>query len=232
MIGWLDRPVPERCPRRNRKPTLDAARATPAGLVAASVLRDMLRADDARAAPLQPVVPLVCGLSPDDPIWHPTTFTKNHERLVNDQVMGCFLEKRMATSEVTPLLSDEHFRWMAPCCRPGPPMPRLSGLMDSSIDHRRPQAQVMVSGFPRKARSGPRALIMAISYVEQRLEQGLTPADAPTTPRPAPPPPHRAAPAGGHPARAAPPRPRETGAQSARGRGGVSYPPTCTPTGG
>lgn len=28
------------------------------------------------------------GLSPDDPIWPPTTFTKNRERLLNDQVMG------------------------------------------------------------------------------------------------------------------------------------------------
>ena len=28
------------------------------------------------------------GLSPDDPIWHPTTFTKNRDRLLNEQVMG------------------------------------------------------------------------------------------------------------------------------------------------
>jgi transposase len=49
------------------------------------------------------------GLSPDDPIWHPTTFTKNRERLLNDQVMGRFLEKLMAAPEVKPLLSDEHF---------------------------------------------------------------------------------------------------------------------------
>jgi IS5 family transposase len=26
------------------------------------------------------------GLSPDDPIWHPTTFTKNRERLLNEQI--------------------------------------------------------------------------------------------------------------------------------------------------
>jgi hypothetical protein len=49
------------------------------------------------------------GLSPYDPIWHPTTFTKNRERLLNDQVMGCFLEKLMGAPEVKPLLSDEHF---------------------------------------------------------------------------------------------------------------------------
>jgi Transposase domain (DUF772) len=33
------------------------------------------------------------GLSPDDPIWHPTTFTKNRERILNDHVMGRFLEE-------------------------------------------------------------------------------------------------------------------------------------------
>jgi len=49
------------------------------------------------------------GLSPDDPIWHATTFTKNRERLLNDQVMGRFLEKLMGAPEVKPLLSDEHF---------------------------------------------------------------------------------------------------------------------------
>jgi transposase len=49
------------------------------------------------------------GLSPDDPIWHPTTFTKNRERLLNEQVMGKFLEKLMGAPEAKPLLSDEHF---------------------------------------------------------------------------------------------------------------------------
>jgi transposase len=33
------------------------------------------------------------GLSPDDAFWHPTTFTKNRDRLLNDDVMGLFLEK-------------------------------------------------------------------------------------------------------------------------------------------
>jgi hypothetical protein len=26
------------------------------------------------------------GLSPDDTVWHPTTFAKNHERLLNVRV--------------------------------------------------------------------------------------------------------------------------------------------------
>ena len=49
------------------------------------------------------------GLSPDDPIWHPTTFTKNRDRLLNDAVMGAFLDKLMGSPDVKPLLSDEHF---------------------------------------------------------------------------------------------------------------------------
>ena len=49
------------------------------------------------------------GLTPDDSIWHPTTFTKNRDRLLNGQVMGKFLEKPMGAPEVKPLLSNEHF---------------------------------------------------------------------------------------------------------------------------
>ncbi len=49
------------------------------------------------------------GLSPDDAIWHPTTFTKNRDRLLNNDVMGLFLEKLMGAPEVKRLLSDEHF---------------------------------------------------------------------------------------------------------------------------
>jgi transposase len=49
------------------------------------------------------------GLGPDDPIWHPTTFTKNRERLLNEELMARFLNKVMAAPEVQPLLSDEHF---------------------------------------------------------------------------------------------------------------------------
>jgi transposase len=49
------------------------------------------------------------GLSPDDPIWYLTIFTKNHDRLLKEQVMGRFLEKLMGAPEVKPLLIGEHF---------------------------------------------------------------------------------------------------------------------------
>jgi transposase len=80
------------------------------------------------------------GLSPDDPIWHPTTFTKNRERLLNDDaVMGRFLEKLIGAPEVKLLLSGMRTSlWMAPCCRPGPLMPRSSASMVRTIPRHRP----------------------------------------------------------------------------------------------
>jgi transposase len=49
------------------------------------------------------------GLNPDDPVWHSTTFTKNRDRLLNEELMAKFLELLMASPEVKPLLSSEHF---------------------------------------------------------------------------------------------------------------------------
>ena len=49
------------------------------------------------------------GLNPDDPIWHPTTFTKNRDRLLNEELMAKFLELLLAAPEVKPLRSSEHF---------------------------------------------------------------------------------------------------------------------------
>jgi transposase len=49
------------------------------------------------------------GLNPDDPVWHPTSLTKNRDRLLNEELMAKFLELLLATPEVKPLLSSEHF---------------------------------------------------------------------------------------------------------------------------
>jgi transposase len=49
------------------------------------------------------------GLNPDDPVWHPTTFTKNRDRVLNEELMAKFLELLLAAPEVKPLLSSEHF---------------------------------------------------------------------------------------------------------------------------
>jgi transposase len=49
------------------------------------------------------------GLSPDDPVWDPTTFTKNRDRLQNGEVFAKFMARLLNHSKVKPLLSDEHF---------------------------------------------------------------------------------------------------------------------------
>lgn len=48
------------------------------------------------------------GLNPDDPVWHPTTFTKNRDRLLNEELMARFLELLLAAPEIEPLLSSGH----------------------------------------------------------------------------------------------------------------------------
>src|SRR3954469_14511204 len=49
------------------------------------------------------------GLSPDDPVWDPTTFTKNRERLQAGEVLEKFMTRLLNHPQVKPLLSDQHF---------------------------------------------------------------------------------------------------------------------------
>jgi transposase len=49
------------------------------------------------------------GLSPDDRIWDPTTFTKNRDRLQQGDVFQKFMTKLLNLPQVKPLLSDAHF---------------------------------------------------------------------------------------------------------------------------
>jgi transposase len=49
------------------------------------------------------------GLSPDDPVWDPTVFTKNRDRLQSGEVFAKFMAKLLNHAQVKSLLSDEHF---------------------------------------------------------------------------------------------------------------------------
>ena len=49
------------------------------------------------------------GLSPDDPVWDATSFTKNRERLQQGDVFQKFMARLLAHEQVKPLLSDDHF---------------------------------------------------------------------------------------------------------------------------
>jgi len=62
-----------------------------------------------RAAKLQSSLSWFVGLSPDDPVWDPTVFTKNRERLQQGDVFQKFMAKLLDHPKVKPLLSDEHF---------------------------------------------------------------------------------------------------------------------------
>jgi transposase len=49
------------------------------------------------------------GLSLDEPIWSPTTFSKNRDRLLAGDIAAAFFDAVRAQAETAGLLSDEHF---------------------------------------------------------------------------------------------------------------------------
>lgn len=49
------------------------------------------------------------GLNLDDPVWVPTTFTKNRDRLLRGDIAGAFFAAVLRQAEDANLLSDEHF---------------------------------------------------------------------------------------------------------------------------
>ncbi|OBY25252.1 hypothetical protein A9D60_22430 [Leisingera sp. JC1] len=49
------------------------------------------------------------GLGVDDPVWLPTVFTKNYDRLLTSDMSRKVMAAILAHREVAPLLSDEHF---------------------------------------------------------------------------------------------------------------------------
>ena len=49
------------------------------------------------------------GLNLDDPVWHPTTFTKNRDRLLAGDLAAAFFDAVQAHARAAGLLSDEHF---------------------------------------------------------------------------------------------------------------------------
>ena len=49
------------------------------------------------------------GINLDDPVWHPTTFTKNRERLLDGEIAQEFFERVVALARERGLTSDEHF---------------------------------------------------------------------------------------------------------------------------
>ena len=49
------------------------------------------------------------GMSQTDPVWNPTVFTKNRERLLSGEIDRLFFERVIEQARSARLLSDEHF---------------------------------------------------------------------------------------------------------------------------
>ena len=49
------------------------------------------------------------GLGMDDPIWSPTTFSKNRDRLLQSDIAAAFFDAVVGRARTAGLLSDEHF---------------------------------------------------------------------------------------------------------------------------
>jgi transposase len=49
------------------------------------------------------------GLSPDEPVWDPTTFTKNRDRLLAGDIAEAFAREVLKAADARHLLSHEHF---------------------------------------------------------------------------------------------------------------------------
>jgi transposase len=49
------------------------------------------------------------GLSPDEAVWDPTTFSKNRDRLERGDIFQTFMTRLLNHPQVKPLLLDEHF---------------------------------------------------------------------------------------------------------------------------
>src|SRR5262245_28126990 len=49
------------------------------------------------------------GLGMDDPVWSPTTFTKNRDRLLDGDIAAAFFDAILIHAESARLLSNEHF---------------------------------------------------------------------------------------------------------------------------
>ena len=72
------------------------------------------------------------GLNPDNPVCHPTTFTKERDRILNKELMAKFVVLLLAAPEVKGLLSSPT---MAPSCGPSRPTVHWSRAIATTLNH-------------------------------------------------------------------------------------------------
>jgi transposase len=127
----LEERVPPRHPLRKIKRVVDAALVTldadfeqlyagegrpsiaPERLIRASLVQILFSIRSERQLMEQLAYNLLfrwfVGLSIDEPVWVPTVFTKNRDRLLNTEIAQKLLAAILAHGQVAPLLSDDHF---------------------------------------------------------------------------------------------------------------------------
>jgi transposase len=111
------------------------------------------------------------GLGVDDPVWVPTVFTKNRNRLLDAEVARKFLAELLNHKEVRALLSDEHFSvdgtqiaawasmksFVAKDGSGEPPSPGRNGERDfhgeRAATRRMPPPRTPRLSFPKRARA-------------------------------------------------------------------------------
>jgi len=110
----------------------------------------------------------------DDHVWHPTSFTKNRDRLLNEELMAKFLELLLTSPEWKPLVSSEHFSVYGTLLGPGPLTAHWSGSMAlTTVSYHRVMARVL-SLLPTLARRVPRATCTASCQARAKTGPGAT----------------------------------------------------------
>ena len=94
--------------RGDGRPSIAPERLS-AGAVAAGVLHHPLGTQLMEQLHYNLLYRWFVGLGVDDPVWVPTVFTKNRDRLLEAEVARKFLAELLNHKEVRALLSDEHF---------------------------------------------------------------------------------------------------------------------------
>jgi transposase len=117
------------------------------------------------------------GLNMDEPVWDPTVFTKNRQRLLDGEVATAFLERVVALAQQRRLLSGEHFTvdgtlieaWASvksftrkagpprPPDDPGNPTVNFHGERRSNVTHASttdPEARLVRKGVGQEAKLG------------------------------------------------------------------------------
>jgi transposase len=139
------------------------------------------------------------GLGMDDPVWSPTTFTKNRDRLLDGDIAAGFFDAILLHADTERLLSDEHFTvdgtlleaWASqksfrprdedpPTDAGGNPTVSFHGQRRSNTTHRSttdPDARLYTKGYRREARLAYLGHVLMEHRSGLIVQTHVTPAD-------------------------------------------------------